>query len=169
VVPAKGQDPIQIVQRKCKDAELTAPAYARLEQVPIAGWTDEDGQPVGSAVAVEADAPVERPKIDHKLAGHRQMFKDAWLKRGAEDRDGLPYLSRAALVDYLIEERKLKQSSADQVAKGSVPGKMTTVLAEAGVITIEKDGEKTTGYLVIDSAQAAAMMIARKEDQEGRT
>jgi hypothetical protein len=46
---------------------------------------------------------------------------------------------------------------------------MTTVLAEAGVITIEKDGEKTTGYLVIDSAQAAAMMIARKEDQEGRT
>jgi putative DNA primase/helicase len=169
VVAAKGQDPIQIVQRKSKDAELTAPAYARLEQVPIAGWTDEDGQPVGSAVAVEADAPVERPKIDHALAGHRQMFKDIWLKRGAEDRDGLPYLSRAALVDYLIEERELEQSSADQVAKGSVPGKMTTVLAEAGVITIEKDGKKkTTGYLVIDPAQAAAMMIARKEDQEGR-
>jgi hypothetical protein len=77
----------------------------------------------------------------------------------------VPYLSRASLVDYLVEDLKLKQSSADQAAKGSAAGKLTTVLAEANIITIEKDGEKTVGYLVIDPAQASAMMIAKNEDQ----
>jgi phage/plasmid primase-like uncharacterized protein len=158
VVPAKGQDPIQIVQRKSKDAELTAPAFARLEQVPIAGWTDEDGQPVGSAVAVEADAPVERPKIDTKLAGHRKMFESAWWASGAEDRDGAPYLSRSALIEYLVADAGMSEASAKQVAKPTASGRLICELITASVIRAEEHG-----WAVIDPVHATAMMIKRQD------
>jgi hypothetical protein len=162
VVPAKGQDPIQIVQRKSKDAELTAPAYARLEQVPIAGWTDEDGQPVGSAVAVEADAPVERPKIDHALAGDRKRFENAWLASGSEDRDGAPYLSRSALIEYLVASKIMSKASAEQVVKPKAQGRLICNLLEASFIK-----EEEHGWAVTDPVHATAMMIKRKDKPNG--
>jgi KaiC/GvpD/RAD55 family RecA-like ATPase len=158
VVPAKGQDPIQIVQRKSKDAELTVPAYARLEQVPIAGWTDEDGQPVGSAVAVEADAPVERPKIDHALADKRQTFENAWWASGAEERDGAPYLSRSALIEYLMASEDMSEASAEQVVKPKAKGRLICKLLEASFIRAEEHG-----WAVMDPVHATVMMIKRQD------
>jgi hypothetical protein len=58
VVPAKGDTPIQIVQRKSKDAEEAEPVFANLQSVAINGWLDEDGEPVTSAVLVAAKAPI---------------------------------------------------------------------------------------------------------------
>ncbi|MFN7195067.1 MAG: hypothetical protein ACK5UV_01085, partial [bacterium] len=144
--------------RKSKDAELTAPAFARLEQVPIAGWTDEDGQPVGSAVAVEADAPVERSKIDTKLAGHRRIFEAAWWSSGAEDRDGAPYLSRSALIEYLVADAGMSEASAKQVAKPTASGRLICELIAASVIRAEEHG-----WAVIDPVHATAMMVKRQD------
>jgi putative DNA primase/helicase len=56
IVPGKKDQPLQIVQRKSKDAELAETIYVDLQQVAIPGWLDEDGQPVTSAVVVQAQS-----------------------------------------------------------------------------------------------------------------
>ncbi len=62
IVPAKGDAPMEIIQRKSKDAELAATLYATLEKVIIPGWFDEDGEPVTSAVLVQAGEPTKTAK-----------------------------------------------------------------------------------------------------------
>jgi hypothetical protein len=62
IVPAKGDAPMEIIQRKSKDAELAATLYATLEKVVIPGWFDEDGEPVTSAVLVQAGEPTKTAK-----------------------------------------------------------------------------------------------------------
>ena len=62
IVPAKGEAPMEIIQRKSKDAELAHTLYATLEKVIIPEWFDEDGEPVTSAVLVQAGAPEKGAK-----------------------------------------------------------------------------------------------------------
>jgi len=85
VVPPKAEDaPIEIIQRKSKDAEMALPMYVNLKSVPIDGWLDEDGEQVTSAVVVAAEAPAKAEKQD-RLSKHRKMFESAWWcggKRG---------------------------------------------------------------------------------------
>lgn len=63
IVPAKGDSPMEIIQRKSKDAELAATLYATLEKVIIPGWFDEDGEPVTSAVLVQAGEPTKAIRV----------------------------------------------------------------------------------------------------------
>jgi hypothetical protein len=63
IVPAKGEAPMEIIQRKSKDAELAATLYATLEKVIIPGWFDEDGEPVTSAVLVQAGEPIKAVRV----------------------------------------------------------------------------------------------------------
>jgi putative DNA primase/helicase len=58
IVPGKEGIPMQIVQRKSKDAEMAETVHVELQQVAIPGWLDEDGQQVTSAVLC-------RPKPTH--------------------------------------------------------------------------------------------------------
>jgi len=55
VVPSTDDKPIEIIQRKSKDAELAQPLNVMLKKVVIPNWYDEDGEPVNSAVIVSAD------------------------------------------------------------------------------------------------------------------
>ena len=43
VVPAKDDEPMQLVQRKSKDAELAPIKYMQLQSVTLP-WVDEDGE-----------------------------------------------------------------------------------------------------------------------------
>ena len=63
IVPAKGEAPMEIIQRKSKDAELAPTLYATLEKVIIPGWLDEDGEPVTSAVLVQAGEPTKAARV----------------------------------------------------------------------------------------------------------
>lgn len=58
VEPGKEGQPLQIVSRKAKDAEPPEPVHAELKQLKIAGWQDEDGEPVTSCVIEIVDAPI---------------------------------------------------------------------------------------------------------------
>jgi hypothetical protein len=78
----------------------------------------------------------------------------------------VPYLSRASLVDYLVEDLKQKQSSAEQAMKESGEG-LIGALVQSGIISIERKGKGGIGYLVIDPVQASSMMISRKEKPNG--
>jgi hypothetical protein len=123
IVPSKGDDaPIQIVQRKSKDAELAEPIFVNLQSVPITGWLDEDGEQVTSAVVVAAEAPAKAEKKD-KLSRHKKMFESAWWHGGAEVREDKPYVSRSAFLDHLMVNQGVSESSAKTYLKPSVGGR----------------------------------------------
>jgi hypothetical protein len=153
VIPAKGDAPIQIVQRKSKDAEEAAPIYARLQAVAINGWLDEDGEAVSSAVLVAEDAPPERRK-ESKLDTWRKMFEAAWWASGAEIVDGKPFVSRSALLDHVKTKLELTESSARQYIKPSVSDKLIGALIVAEMVAVTDAGfavicPKTAGLMVM--------------------
>ena len=157
IIPGKDNQPIQIVQRKSKDAELAETMYVELQKVAIPGWMDEDDQQVTSAVIVQAQAPTSAKK-DSKIDNHRKTFENAWWSSGAEERNGLPYLSRSAMMDYCIQKLAVSEASAKQYIKPSVPGKPIADLLMSQIIEVFEHG-----WIIIDEAQASAMMIRKSE------
>jgi hypothetical protein len=157
VVPAKDGQPIQIVQRKSKDAELAQPIYASLQQVTIPGWVDEDGEPVTSAVITAVTAPVTAPsKAGNKLDQHRRMFERAWWDSGAELRNGAPYVSRSAMLDYLTTKMGLSEASSRIYCKPAATGKPIAALLDARMIEAMDHG-----WIVVDGAQVASMVLQK--------
>lgn len=155
VVPAKGDAPMQLVQRKSKDAEEAKTVYANLQLVAINGWLDEDGEPVTSAVMVAAEAPPERQKMS-KLGAHKQLFEGGWWKAGAEVADGMPYISRSALADYLVEKLEISEASVKQYLKPSVSEKLIGALTLAEIIE-----SKAHGWAVICPEFASTLMVQK--------
>jgi hypothetical protein len=158
IVPGKDGVPMQIVQRKSKDAELAQTVHVELQQVTIPGWLDEDDQPVTSAVVVEAQAPASSTKKDSKIDSHRKTFENAWWASGAEVRNGQPYLSRSAMIDYLIQKMDVSEASAKVYIKPSAIGKPIADMLVAEIIEAFEHG-----WLVVDDAQASAMLIRKSE------
>jgi phage/plasmid primase-like uncharacterized protein len=157
IVPGKEGVPMQIVQRKSKDAELAETIHVELQQVSIPGWRDEDNQQVTSAVIIQAQAPILAKK-DSKIDSHRKTFENAWWSSGAEERNGLPYLSRSAMMDYLVQKMNVTETSAKQYIKPSVPGKPIADMLVAEIIEAFEHG-----WTVIDETQASAMLIRKSE------
>jgi phage/plasmid primase-like uncharacterized protein len=157
IVPGKEGVPMQIVQRKSKDAELAETIHVELQQVAIPGWRDEDDQQVTSAVIIQAQAPTVTKK-DSKIDSHRKTFENAWWASGAEERNGLPYLSRSAMMEYLMQKMNVSETSAKQYIKPSVPGKPIADMLVAEIIESFEHG-----WIVIDDTQASVMMIRKSE------
>jgi phage/plasmid primase-like uncharacterized protein len=158
IVPGKDDQPMQIVQRKSKDAELAETIYVELQQVAIPGWRDEDNQQVTSAVIVQAEAPTA-PKKESKLDAHRKTFENAWWGTGAEIREGLPYISRSALKDKLAADGR-KPRTIENDLSAAYPEKLIGALILSEIISPLEHG-----WLVIDDVQSSAMMM-RKGGQE---
>jgi hypothetical protein len=85
IVPASPNQPMQIVQRKSKDAELAGTVFVELQQVTIPGWYDEDNQPVTSAVIIQAQAP-KLIKKESKFSSEIRVLENAWWATQAETR-----------------------------------------------------------------------------------
>ncbi len=167
IIPAKGDDPMQVVQRKSKDAELAEAVFVRLESVEIPGWFDEDGQAVTSAVVAAAEGPAPKAsKVDDRLATHRRTFEAAWVSGGQEDRQGRPYLSRSAMMNHLttvgvVGGKKLTPGSAEVYIKPGSRGKAIAELLEAGVIE-----QFEHGWLVVNEEHASSMLMQRNSGTE---
>jgi hypothetical protein len=159
VVPPRSEGaPIEIIQRKSKDAELAAPVYVNLQSVPITGWIDEDGEQVTSAVVVAAQAPVTAAK-DDKLSKHRKLFEAAWWHGGAEVRDDKPYVSRSAFLDHLIVNQGVTEGTAKMYLKPSVDGRPINELLVGEVIAAHEHG-----WVLLDEVQGSAMMMRRNSE-----
>jgi phage/plasmid primase-like uncharacterized protein len=125
IVPSKNDGPIEIIQRKSKDAEVAPPEYVDLQSVPIEGWIDEDGEPVTSAVIVKGAEPI-KPQKDDKLLNHKKIFERAWWHTDCERIDGNPYVSESGLLDFM----NAAQEKSHPVSE----------LVKAGVIAITANG-----------------------------
>jgi putative DNA primase/helicase len=151
VVPG---ETIEIVQRKSKDAEEAAPVFAELRSVPINSWADEDGEQVTSAVLVAGARP-EKAKRDSPLAKHQKLFENAWWTSGAEDIDGAPYLTRAALLRKL-EGDGMAERTIKNMLNPSYNGNLIGAMLLANMIEKHADG-----WIVIDRVWASAMVVSR--------
>ena len=154
IIPAKEGQPMQIVQRKSKDAELSNEVYANLLKVEIPGWIDEDDQPITSAVIDIATKPVLSTE-GNKLSKHRKLFENAWSATGAEERGGKPYLSRSGFIEYLINNLELTEASAAMYARPAAKGKPISELLLGKIIE-----HCEHGWIVLDTVQADAMMLS---------
>jgi len=155
VVPAKGDKPIEIIQRKSKDAELAMSHQCELRTIEIPGWRDDEGEPVRSAV-VESVTPVE--KVDDKIANRKSQFADAWFDNSCPlDGDGKPWLSSTQLRTWLTDVEGLQLKSVNQDMKPSARGRLLNVLTEAELIEYN-----TNGWTVVDDAWASVLQMMRQ-------
>lgn len=157
IVPAKGDQPMQIVQRKSKDAEEAATLYANLAIVPINGWVDEDGEQVCSAILALEEAPTERKK-ESKLDGHRKTWERAWWAGGAETREGSPYVSRSALKDMLTADGNAERTVRNMV-NPSYSDKLIGALIQGEIIEPFEHG-----WIMVDEVNSSAMMLRKNGD-----
>jgi putative DNA primase/helicase len=152
VVPG---DVIEVVQRKSKDAELADPINGALEAVEIAGWFDEDGEKVSSAVFVEGPEIVQQETS--ALARHRKTFERAWWSGHAQISDGgRPYVAKEDLREKLLEDGNA-ESTVRQMMKPSVTNKLI-----GSLINSEQIAPESGGWVVIDGVWASALVLAKK-------
>lgn len=157
IVPAKGDQPMQIVQRKSKDAEEAVTLYANLNIVPISGWVDEDGEQVCSAVLALEEAPTA-PQKESKLDGHRKTWERAWWAGGAETREGSPYVSRSALKDMLTADGNAERTVRNMV-NPSYSDKLIGALIQGEIIEPFEHG-----WIMIDEVNSSAMLLRKNGD-----
>lgn len=159
VVPGKDGVPMQIVQRKSKDSELADTVHVELKQVTIPGWYDEDNQPVTSAVIVQADAQSMHfiKKTEPELATSRKRFERAWIKANCEIYCDSPYLSRSAMIDFLINNDGFKPAKAESMCKPD--GSMIGILLNSGMIQAAYHG-----WIVVDNLWKTSMNIMMNSD-----
>lgn len=152
---ASGDDhkAIQITQKKSKDAKVADTIYAELEQIPINGWFDEEGEQVFSAVLVQVEA-TESAKKDSKLEVFKKVWNSAWWEGGAEERNGIPYLSTSALRNKLSETYKGR--TIENKLLPSRDGDLINLLLSSETIS-----EFEHGYLMIDLINAAALLMRK--------
>jgi phage/plasmid primase-like uncharacterized protein len=151
IVPSQNGQPMQIVQRKSKDAELAETVNVALHTVTIPGWMDEDEQPVTSAVIVESDAPIVEKK-ETANTQNRKLFERAWFSIACEKYDGYPYVSRSALLNFLISSNGFKASQAEAMIKPD--GKLIGELLNSGLISPLKNG-----WIVVDNLWISALEL----------
>ena len=155
VVPAEDGGPIQVIQRKSKDAEMAEPINGALEPVKIAGWFDEDGEPVTSAVFIEGPEIVQQETST--LARHKKTLERAWWAGHAKlSDDGRPYVARENLKEKLIEDGNA-ESTALNMMKPSNTNKLIGALINSEQIAPERQG-----WSVIDNVWASALLLAKK-------
>jgi phage/plasmid primase-like uncharacterized protein len=154
IVPGKDTIPMQIIQRKSKDAELAQNVCVELQSHAIPNWFDEDGEKVTSAVIVATTLQVNHPK-ETKLDAHRKLFEKVWWASGAEVREGLPYVSRSAMRDKLEADGYAKRTITNMIS-ASESGKLIGSLLLGDVIAVQENG-----WIVIDSVQSSAMLMSK--------
>ena len=155
VIPGKDNQPMQLVQRKSKDAEMAEPVYLDLQQVTIPGWYDEDNHPVTSAIPIQAQAPAAPTKKDSKIDAHRKTWENAWWSSGAEVRDELPYLSRSALKDKLAQDGNAERTIRNMI-NPSYTDKLIGALLQSQMIESTEHG-----WVMADEVNASSMMLRK--------
>lgn len=161
VVPAGEHQPGQIIQRKAKDAEIAEPIYFSLEPVEIAGWLDEDGEQVTSAVLIGVEAsPEKASERDDPVARQIKRFNRAWWATGAEEvDDGHPYVSRSGLQAWMESEGMKPGSIRNALApNGKFGVHLIATLIDAEVIQARHNG-----YVVIDLQVASSWLLLKGE------
>ena len=139
----------------------------KLEVVTM-GKTKFD-EPATTCVAIPDDSPrpiKEKGKRGRPSHDNKNMFLNAWYAQEgqAEEMDGMPYLSRSALVRYIIEKnRKQENAPNDETVTKSVRpgGYFIKPLIDAGIVL-----DKGEGYVVCAEREKSTMLEFKRKRME---
>jgi putative DNA primase/helicase len=149
VKPGKN-GPIEVIQRKMKDAEMQESLFFDLKKVDIRGWHDEDGDKVSSVVLDQTNQPVKMEKKVSRVEENRRRFERAWhhCNRDRDDQKR-PFLSRSALLNYQVNELGATESYAKKQLQPSATS-LIGVLLDADYIEIYGSGwsAKSTSLII---------------------
>jgi hypothetical protein len=160
VVPGKEGQPLQIVSRKTKDAEPPETVYAELRQLEIAGWVDEDGEPVTSCVIEIADAPAKRPppnphydtlKILERAFFASKAERVEFYPGGLE----VPYITTSAMRNFLEVNLQWSGRKIENAMDTTNVTSLLGALMDAEQIAPFKDG-----FVVLADDQTSAWLTA---------
>jgi hypothetical protein len=156
ILVAKTEGSIEIACTKMKDAEPPKAFFGKLEVVPL-GWIDEDGEEIKGAVfKIEENPPEKKEKKESEIQKDIRKFTNAWWHSGAEERNNSPYISRSALIDYLMSNEGLSESTAKTYSQESKKGRLIYNLLNSQIISPTEHG-----WMVIDDATASMLMVRK--------
>ena len=133
VVPGNEHNPMQLIQRKSKDAELAKNVYVNLKSIEINGWVDEDGEPVTSAVIVPSDEPVIKYKLNKGQLSLKAAYETAAnSKIGIVENNKFIGIEEEKLREYFnemdgIKNLKNKRSEWQRVVEKSIQDKILDI------------------------------------------
>jgi hypothetical protein len=146
---------IEITCTKMKDAESPSTIYGALKSIPL-GWMDEDGEEISGA-AFEINSDYQPKKKEKKgIQEEIKQLEQAWFFGNAMELNGAPYLSRSALVDWMVEKRGLTLESAQVYVRPSQKGRMVSNLLTGGIIEPAEDG-----WIVVDGTVRSNLKLLK--------
>jgi len=158
ILVAKKDGLIEIACTKMKDTEEPRPFFGKLQSVDL-GWFDEDGEEIKGAVfQIETDVPEQKQKGESENAKDIRKFTNAWWASGAEENNGNPYLSRSALIEYLMSNEGLSEATAKTYSQASKQGRLIYNLLTSQIIQAQAHG-----WIVSDNVTASSMMLRKSE------
>lgn len=159
ILVSKNQDVIGISCTKMKDAEAPKEFYGRLQPVGL-GWLDEEGTEISGAVFVQ-DHSQPAEKKERKISDIQKdirKFTNAWWAAGCDLLDGAPYLTKSALINYLVNDEGMSESTAKTYIKESKKGRLIYNLLTSQIIVAAPHG-----WTVCDNSTASTMLIRISE------
>ena len=126
--------------QKLKDGAAPADMYFALNEIVIEDLIDSDGQPVSCPVVERVAAPLRRSSEDVKMDTYKSELRRACAIGGETKPDGTAYISRKALLDYLVIHLGWNVSTAEASLKPSRKGGLIATLLNHGTIRAEEGG-----------------------------
>jgi hypothetical protein len=129
--------------------------YFKLEVIEMG--TTKFGGPATTCVAVpDDDANATKPhKKPTKHDENVRTVERAWWASGAEEREGLPYISRSALRDLLVKDGASERTAKNKTEASRSDGLVAQLLNAGTLETFEH------GWIFINQAQASAMLMQK--------
>jgi len=150
VKPGNSDRPIEIVQRKMKDAEMQQSKFFDLKPVTIKGWRDEDDQLVSSVVLDPVNEPIKESKKSSKVSEFRKRFERAWHASHRErDAKGRPFVNRNAMLDFLTGPAMGMSESAAKKSLQNDPSRMMGCLIDGEIVVPFGNGWSATDAAMI--------------------
>jgi phage/plasmid primase-like uncharacterized protein len=129
--------------------------YFKLEVVQMG--TTKFGSPATTCVAIpDVESNTNKPhKKPSKHDENMRTIERAWWASGAEDREGLPYVSRSALRDLLIKDGMSERTAKNKTEASRADGIIGPMLNAGALEPMEH------GWVFKNDAQASAMLMQR--------
>ena len=133
--------------------------YFKLEVIEM-GISKFGGAATTCVAIPDEESNATKPhKKPTKHDENNRTVERAWWSSGAEERNGLPYVSRSALRDLLVKDG-MAERTAKNKTEASRPEGIIAQLLNAGVLeTFEH------GWIFINEAQISAMMMQKNGEK----
>lgn len=160
-VAEAGDQRLKVKNSKMKDSAATEELHFIRQDVGIAGLTDEDGKPIGSAVIERVSAPVEKSAEDKRYEKHLRWLREAFCCAGSFT-GGIHTITRVEMLGYLTEYQGMAPRTAQNELKPSKKNGFVADLISRRILRSTRGG-----WAVADPAVAASLFVT-SEDEGGK-